>query len=227
MLLADLGRYPKLNERQTAFLFRYRDQARERGDARTEAWALEQLVRGNWRLAVYLARGFVERTADAHDRAAVIMGALEGLGRAVRAFDPALGYTLGTYADEKVRQQAQIAAAKARQGAVKIPREQRRVADVASMDAPLPGKGRVTTLGETLADDGHEEAAERREQIDTARAFVHRGLDVLEGRDRYFIEQLFLCEREMKGLAEELGISRNRAYQIRDRALKRMRAALS
>ena len=97
-----------------------------------------------------------------------------------------------------------------------------------SLDEPtLPGEeGR--TLAETLVvDRGEEEELPGGVESDSRRAAIARALDVLPPRDRRVLVMYFGLEggrpMTLQEIARELGVTRERVRQLRDRALKRLR----
>ena len=97
-----------------------------------------------------------------------------------------------------------------------------------SLDEPtLPGEeGR--TLAETLVvDRGEEEELPGGVESDSRRQAIARALDVLPPRDRRVLVMYFGLEGSrpmtLQEIARELGVTRERVRQLRDRALKRLR----
>ena len=97
-----------------------------------------------------------------------------------------------------------------------------------SLDEPtLPGEeGR--TLAETLVvDRGEEEELPGGVESDSRRQAIARALDVLAPRDRRVLVMYFGLEGSrpmtLQEIARELGVTRERVRQLRDRALKRLR----
>lgn len=90
LLLADIGSIPRPDEAEERRLW---EMMAEGGKARCEA--RERLIKGNLRLLVYYAKGFVKGREELCEL--VSMG-LEGLEKAVDKFDYRLGYKFSTYA---------------------------------------------------------------------------------------------------------------------------------
>lgn len=94
-----------------------------------------------------------------------------------------------------------------------------------SMDAPVDDDG-DTSFGELFVCDGEVAPDERVEQEFDENA-VHQSLQILGEKDRQVVKMYFGlgCPREysLEEIAMNLGISRERTRQIRDRALKRLK----
>lgn len=72
------------------------------GNAAEQEAARQKLVESNWRLVVYLARGYVDRTpVPLND---LVQEGMIGMMRAVERFDPDRGQKLGAYATWWIRQ---------------------------------------------------------------------------------------------------------------------------
>src|SRR5437868_1144686 len=99
-----------------------------------------------------------------------------------------------------------------------------------SMDEPtLQGEGGGRTLGETLVLDRGEDddLLPGGIESDSRREAIARALDVLPPRDRRVLTLYFGLEGNrpmtLQEIARELGVTRERVRQLRDRALKRLR----
>jgi RNA polymerase primary sigma factor len=97
-----------------------------------------------------------------------------------------------------------------------------------SLDAPM-GPEEEGCLLDTLADAGEESTDDRLAHLSSLRIELSRALDVLPLRERLILSMLFgLGDRSPMGLteiAEEIGLTKERVRQLRERALRRMRLA--
>src|SRR5439155_14957895 len=100
-----------------------------------------------------------------------------------------------------------------------------------SLDEPTSagGDGAGRTLGETLVLDRSEDddVLPGGVETDSRRQAIARALDVLVPRDRRVLSLYFGLEGNrpmtLQEIARELGVTRERVRQLRDRALKRLR----
>ena len=98
-----------------------------------------------------------------------------------------------------------------------------------SLDEPTSGVDGGRTLGETLVlDRGEDEdVLPGGIESDSRREAIGRALDVLQPRDRQVLTLYFGLEGNrpmtLQEIARELGVTRERVRQLRDRALKRLR----
>ena len=103
--------------------------------------------------------------------------------------------------------------------------EYRRIAyttNVVSLDEPLMrGKDNSPTLGDTVRapQQSPEEYVYERELQALIRDHILPGL---KEKEQYIIRGVFYRERRLEDLAVEIGISRAGAYDIHDRALKKI-----
>jgi RNA polymerase primary sigma factor len=93
------------------------------------------------------------------------------------------------------------------------------------MDKPMI-EGESFTLSDRIAD--HETSETDRDMIDRSlKVALRKSLKVLSDKDRYVLEMYFgLSEAGTKSISEiskVLGVMDKTVYQIRDRALKRLR----
>jgi RNA polymerase primary sigma factor len=98
-----------------------------------------------------------------------------------------------------------------------------------SLDEPMSATDGGRTLGETLALDRGEsdDALPGGVESDSRREAIARALEVLAPRDRHVLTLYFGLEggrpMTLQEIARELGVTRERVRQLRDRALKRLR----
>jgi RNA polymerase primary sigma factor len=97
-----------------------------------------------------------------------------------------------------------------------------------SLDEPTRPGEEGRTLAETLVvDRGEEEELPGGVESDSRRQAIARALDVLPPRDRRVLVMYFGLEggrpMTLQEIARELGVTRERVRQLRDRALKRLR----
>jgi RNA polymerase primary sigma factor len=97
-----------------------------------------------------------------------------------------------------------------------------------SLDEPTLAGEEGRTLAETLiVDRGEEEELPGGVESDSRRQAIDRALDVLAPRDRRVLVMYFGLEGNrpmtLQEIARELGVTRERVRQLRDRALKRLR----
>lgn len=98
-----------------------------------------------------------------------------------------------------------------------------------SLDEPVMAGDAGRTLGETLALDRSEDddALPGGIENDSRREAIARALEVLAPRDRRVLTLYFGLEANrpmtLQEIARELGVTRERVRQLRDRALKRLR----
>lgn len=222
LYLDELGRRPLLSrEREVALARRWR----EAGDRR----ALHELVEGNLRFVVACARRYRGRGVPMADL--VNEGNL-GLLRAAERFDPDRGVRFVTYAAWFVRQTILGALGRAGRAAPPVadgdgtgPRRPRR-AVVVSLEAPPGPGGRGTRLSERLeapAAVGADRPVHRRER----RRALETSLAFLPEREERVVRLFFgldgAAPRTLAGIGREMGVSRERVRQIKDRALDRLR----
>ena len=209
-------------EREAALARRYRTS----GDRR----ALHALVEGNLRFVVSTARRYRGRGVPMEDL--VNEGNL-GLLRAAERFDPDRGVRFVTYAAFFVRQTMLDAVARSGRTAPPLPEDRAdrtgrrsRAAVVVSLEAPRTPDDSGTALAELLEDpaapgaDGPGAGRERRRTLETGLAF-------LPGREERVLRLFFGLDgrgqRSLARIGRELGVSRERVRQLKDRALARLR----
>lgn len=222
LYLDEIGRRPLLTrEREAALARRWR----ETGDRR----ALHDLVEGNLRFVVACARRYRGRGVSMEDL--VNEGNL-GLLRAAERFDPERGVRFVTYAAWFVRQTMLDAVARAGRAAPPVPaavgergRRARR-ATLVSLEAPADPGGSGAPLADLVADPAAATAdrpADRRER----RRALETGLAFLPEREERVLRLFFglggVTPRSLARIGREMGVSRERVRQLKDRALDRLR----
>lgn len=181
--------------------------------------ALQRLVEGNLRFVVSIAKRYQNRGVPLSDL--VNEGNL-GLIRAARRFDERRGVRFISYAVFWVRQA--ILQALAEGAEVQAPEDER--VRCVSLDSPI-WESRETNLGDVVADetaDGPEaliEAHDLRDALDSS-------LTRLPEREERILRLYFGLDdgepRTLDEIGRRLRISRERARQLKDRALSRLRA---
>lgn len=208
-------------EREAELARRYR----ATGDRR----ALHALVTGNLRFVVAAARRYRDRGVPTED---LINEGNLGMLRAAERFDPDRGVRFVTYADWFVRQGMLAAVARAGRAAPPIPssgdRPGRPVprATVLSLDVGSDPSGEGSPLRGRLADPAAPVpgAAEKGREL---RRALRAGLAFLPRREQRVLRLYFGLDdtrsRTLADVGRELGVSRERARQLKDRALRRLR----
>lgn len=221
LYLDEIGRRPLLRREREAELAR---RWREGGDRR----ALHALVEGNLRFVVACARRYRGLGVSTGDL--VEEGNL-GLLRAAERFDPDRGVRFVTYAAWFVRQAMLDAVARDGRAAPPIPdldrpRGRARPAGVVSLEAPPETGGSGASLAELVADPtapGADRPSHRRER----RRILETGLAFLPEREERVLRLFFGLDdgspRTLADIAREMGVSRERVRQVKDRALGRLR----
>lgn len=232
--LAEIGRHPLVGREEEARLAR---RARERGDTA----ARERLVTANLRFVVAVAKRYRGRGVPFEDL--VNEGNL-GLVRAAERFDERHGVRFVTYAVWWIRQ-AMLAAISAaapppvpgarrrgessRGGAVREPGSGRtgrpRLRLVSLEDEGRDGRGGA--LGERVADEGAADPGRSLER-EALRDLLDAGMAFLPEREERVLRGYFGLDgrppRSLERLGAELGVSGERARQLKARALDRLRA---
>lgn len=208
--LDDIGREPLLTAEEEARLaVRSR-----RGD---EA-ARRRLVTANLRFVVSVARRYQGRGVPLVD---LVNEGNVGLLKAADRFDPGRGVRFISYAHFWVRRAIQRHIA-LQDGTAGDGARIRRV----SIDEPL-GR-RVPALRDILP-DANSEPPERAVLLDDLRGAVEAGLADLPARERRILRRYFGLDgcpgASLEVIAKELGVTRERARQMKERGLARMRAA--
>jgi RNA polymerase primary sigma factor len=100
-----------------------------------------------------------------------------------------------------------------------------------SLDAPQStwaGDGLLRELGELIADRSAEQAATRVEDRDRDLYLRERLATLLRPRERHVLERYFGLDggegATLEQIGDELGVSRERVRQIKEAAIKKMRA---
>lgn len=231
--LEEIGRHPVLDRADEARLAR---RYREDGD---EA-ALAALVTANLRFVVSVAKRYRGRGVAFED---LVNEGNVGLMRAARRFDERHGVRLVTYAAWWIRQ-AILAAVSASRPPPVPPPSRRRAGRTEAVREPDPGSRagpglRLVSLDGGPAGDGRRPLLER--VADAAAEDPERRLDRTALRHALATGMAFLPEREERVLrcyfgleggsprslariGREMGLSRERIRQLKDRALDRLRA---
>lgn len=147
-----------------------------------------------------------------------------GVARAHERFDPTRGVSFGYFARDWVFYEVSRCVVECSR-AIRIPAEKLWALhregklhreNLARLDAPS-GDTDGTTMHETIPGPSvdAEEAAER----DRIRALVAPLLDHLSDRERFVIEGLYWRNQRLGTIGRDLGVSRTRVQQFRDRAL--------
>ncbi len=212
--LREIGRQPLLAREEEVELAR---QIRG-GDAAARA----RLVTANLRFVVSVAKRYQGRGVSLADL--VNEGNL-GLIRAAERFDGAKGVRFVSYAVWWIRQAILQAidrtATSGRGDEEEKPPRPRWI----SLDAPL-GPGASGRLEDVVADDG--EAPDRELEREALRTAVEASLTCLPEREARVLRRYFGMDGSgpatLDQIGRELGVSRERVRQIKDRALARLRA---
>lgn len=221
LYLDEIGRRPLLaREREVELARRWR----ERGDRR----ALHALVEGNLRFVVACARRYRGRGVSMADL--VEEGNL-GLLRAAERFDPDRGVRFVSYAALFVRQTMLDAVSRNGRAAPPLPAADRprgpaRPAVLVSLEGPAEPDGAGSPLADLVADPdaaGTDRPSHRRER----RRILETGLAFLPEREERVLRLFFGLDdgapRSLAAIAREMGVSRERIRQMKDRALDRLR----
>lgn len=206
-------------EREAALARRYR----RSGDRR----ALHALVEGNLRFVVSTARRYRGRGVPMEDL--VNEGNL-GLLRAAERFDPDRGVRFVTYAAFFVRQTMLDAVARSGRTAPLPPSDRTgrkgRGAVIVSLEAPRTPDDSGAALVELLEDPAAR-GADRPGDRGERRRVLETGLAFLPGREERVLRLFFGLDgrgqRSLARIGRELGVSRERVRQLKDRALGRLR----
>lgn len=209
--LDDIGREPLLSREEETRLARL---ARE-GDRA----ARHRLVSANLRFVVSVARHFQGRGLPMADL--VNEGNL-GLLKAVERFDETRGVRFVSYAHWWVRR-AIVEAVRRESG---LPTGDGGIARPVSLDEPFGAPG-AKTLQEVLADDSQPPPERRLIRLAMRQSLEASLIDVPD-RERDVLRRYFGLDAEhpesLNSIALDLGITRERARQLKDRGLARLRA---
>lgn len=230
--LEEIGSYPLLDREEEARLAR---RAREQGDAA----ARRRIVTANLRFVVAVAKRFRGRGVPFED---LVNEGNVGLVRAAERFDERHGVRFVTYAVWWVRQ-AILAALSSAEGAGPPVRRRngsgrsravretggrprkRRFGLVSLQDRRRGGRGGA--LEERVA-DGRSADPERALERDALRDLLDAGMAFLPEREERVLRGYFGLDgrpaRSLEKLGRELGVSGERARQLKARALDRLRA---
>lgn len=216
--LSVIGRVPMLaREEEAALARRYREQ----GDPRDR----ERLVAANLRFVVSVARRYRYRGLSMED---LVAEGNVGLLRAAERYDADRGVRFVTYAAWWIRRSILAALARSRRqdgrtGSGSSTRRPRPVAHVSFEAAGRPGR---RPPAEVIADDRGEDPDQPVHRDELRRA-VGAGLAFLPEREARVLRLYYgLDGRPALGLAEvgrELGVSRERARQLKARGLEQLR----
>lgn len=215
--LREIGRQRLLGRDEEAALAR---RYREGRDPR----ARERLVAGNLRFVVAVARRYRHRGLSLEDL--VAEGNL-GLLRAAERFDADRGVRFVTYAAWWIRQSILAALARARKldGGGEGGARARRPRPHVSLQAP-PSASSPSPLSEVLPDVAVErpDAPVRRDEL---RRAVAAGLAFLPEREARVLRLYYGLDgrpaRSLRAVGRELGVSRERARQLKSRGLDLLR----
>ncbi|MFQ5557655.1 MAG: sigma-70 family RNA polymerase sigma factor, partial [Acidimicrobiales bacterium] len=105
-------------------------------------------------------------------------------------------------------------------------RAQVRQGVIVALDRPVRMGDSTVSLGDTIADDDAEDPAEMLEAREM-KAYVRSAIHLLPERHRLVIVAYFLEEKPMDEIAAFLGVTQSRVSQIKDDALKRIRAGVA
>lgn len=209
--LDDIGREPLLSREEETRLARL-----ARGGDRA---ARHRLVSANLRFVVSIARHYQGRGLPIADL--VNEGNL-GLLKAVERFDASRGVRFVSYAHWWVRR-AIVEALRRESG---LPTGDGKIARPVSLDEPLGVRG-ANTLQEVLADDRHPPPERRLLRLALRQSLEASLVDVPE-RERSVLRRYFGLDAErpesLDSIARDLGITRERARQLKERGLARLRA---
>lgn len=207
--LSDIARHPMLSREEEAELAR---RSREGDEA-----ARHRLVSANLRFVVSVARRYRHSGLPLPDL--VNEGNL-GLLRAAERFDETHGVRFVSYAVWWIRQG--MLRAIARDRALNGTRSARNL----SLDQPLRGDG-TAALQELVPDDRYEAPEERVLRTGMRRA-VDSSLTDLPEREQLVMRLYYgldgTAPATLEEVGERLGVTRERARQIKERALARLRA---
>lgn len=214
LYLDEIGRHRLLDiDEERALAARAR-----RGDRE----AVDRLVSANLRFVVAVAKRYRGRGVPMEDL--VTEGNL-ALLKAAERYDGERGVRFVGYASRWVRQAMLDAVARATwkgEASPPSPRAPRRPTFL-SLDGPSRGDG--SALAERLAAPGTE--GDRPLQARAVREALETGLALLPGREERVLRLYFGLDdspsRSLAEIAGELGVSRERVRQLKDRALARLR----
>jgi RNA polymerase sigma factor FliA len=216
--------------------------------------ARDRLIVDNLPLVGYLVNELVARATHLSRDDLASAGAL-ALVQAADAFDPALGVPFGAYARRRILgafADDMRSADWATRGARKRIKETLAVQDTLaaslgrtpttdelaealgvdreSASAALQDAGRVvTTLDETVSDRLVSTFTSPEDSVLGAErsVFVRAAVEALPERMRYIVEQVYLGDRSVKELAEELGMTHSAVSQQRSEAIRLLRDGLT
>lgn len=187
----------------------------EQGDQR----ALNRLVESNLRLVAAVAKGYQGRGLAMDD---LVSEGNVGLLSAARKYDASRGLRFGAYAVGVVRRHIERALrTEEQQTSVDSGRS---AESLRSVDAPLGTKTNMSLLSVLV--DSNSPLADERTYSSSAEAAAERALRSLQGREAQVVAAYFGIGQEnltMAEIAADMGLTRERVRQIRDRAVRRMK----
>jgi RNA polymerase sigma-32 factor len=97
---------------------------------------------------------------------------------------------------------------------------------VVHLDVPI--NGTEMTLADTLASDtcGPEDECARNEELRAAQQIVRTALSTLTDREAFVVRSILMEEETFSETGAKLGVSKQRAKQICDKAVVKMRRRL-
>src|SRR5918998_877328 len=192
--------------------------------------AHQRLIEKNLKLVVSVVKRFRGCGLPFED---LIQEGNIGLMKAVEKFDPERGFRFSTYATWWIMQAVQRAVSdKGPAERLGWAREEARLAmlalpDATSLDRPVSAEGDTLELGKLVADERASRVAE--EVVEEAeKAMLSEALARLPERLRHVLVRRYGLDGEpatLRKLAEELGISHERARQLQRDAERRLRSS--
>ena len=179
-------------------------------------YALDELTSANLRYVVKVAKQYTGRGVALED---LISEGNIGLMRAAEKFDPARGKRFVTFAAPFIRKSIEEAIDKQEGSSQPI-----------SVDEPIPlGSQNNFSLLNVLEDKDAPRADQHTEQ-EALILELKKVIDVLDEREQTVIKYFFGIECDhltMAEIATTMGIKRERVRQIRDKAVRKLRKAIS
>ncbi len=157
-----------------------------------------------------------------------IQEATMGLDRAIRKYDPNFGVKFITYATFWIKQFI-LRAIQFNADMIHIPLDKLkpgkvRLSKVEEPEEPRPKKFTYKNLDAEhyVPDNSSEDFEDRSNNIE----LVNIGLKYLSERERFIIRKCYIEKYTLAEIGRELGMSRERVRQIRDRSIHKMRLVL-
>lgn len=188
------------------------------GDSR----ALNRLVEANLRFVVAIARQYQGKGLSMDD---LISEGNIGLMKAAQKYDATRGLRFVNYAVVFIRRQIERAL-KAESSEQRV--ESRAGGQTRSVDAQLGSKSNMSLLSVLV--DGNAPMADQRVYNATMERAVEKAIAALDNRERQVIEAYFGINQEnltMAEIGQDMGLSRERVRQIRDKAVRHMKRRYS